>query len=51
MLIPPLCWLWFCDWDLQDSTTLVLIASSIAGGLVAWLLLATVVRRVARAQA
>jgi len=38
-LIPPVAWLWFCDWDLSDLIATVLVASSLAGGLLSWLLL------------
>src|SRR6185436_20198067 len=36
---PPVAWLWFCDWDLSDLTAAVLVASSLAGGLMSRLIL------------
>lgn len=38
-LLSAVAWLWFCDWDLSESFALVLVASAIAGGLAAWLVL------------
>ncbi len=38
-LIPPIVWLWFGDWDLTDSMAAVLVISSLAGGLMSWLVL------------
>jgi len=38
-LVPPIAWLWVCDWDLHDSTAAVLVASSIVGGFASWLIL------------
>jgi hypothetical protein len=37
--LPPIAWLWFCDWDLRDSLAAVLMASSLAGGLIWWFIL------------
>ena len=44
-LIPPIAWLWFCDWDLNDSTALVLVTSSLAGGVASWLVLPRLLAR------
>jgi hypothetical protein len=40
MLIPPIAWLWFFDWDPTEATALVLMASSLAAGFISGLLLA-----------
>jgi hypothetical protein len=46
-LIPPIAWLWFCDWDLSDSTAVALVASSLAGGVASWLFLPPLLARMA----
>jgi hypothetical protein len=37
--LPPIAWLGFCDWDLRDSLAAVLMAGSLAGGLIWWFIL------------
>ena len=44
-LIPPICWLWFFDWDLSDSTAVVLVASAFVGGFLAWPILPRLLAR------
>jgi hypothetical protein len=44
-LVPPIAWAWFCDWDLSDLIAAVLVASALAGGLIAWHILPGVLMR------
>ena len=43
-LIPPVVWLWFWNWNLSESAAAVLVISSLAGGLMSWLVLSRLLR-------